>query len=79
MDGKPRYRLVSGQGTQAGWFTRAAVTGPNAPFDRPFYLGIALSAGGITAGDHSLQQLSTTVGAAGKAFQVDYVRVLGKK
>lgn len=79
MDGQPRYRLVSGVGTQAGWFTAASRTSANAPFDRPFYLGMALSAGGTTAGDHSLQQLRAILGAAGKAFQVDFVRVLGKK
>ncbi len=78
LDGQPRYQLVSGKGTGAGWFTAAKNSGPNAPFDRLFYIGFALSAGGVTAGNHNLQQLRTSVGA-GKSFQIDYVNVWGRK
>lgn len=78
LDGQPRYQLVSGQGTGAGWFTTTKNSGPNAPFDRLFYLGFALSAGGVTAGNHNLAQLRASVGS-GKAFQIDYVKVWGRK
>lgn len=78
LDGQPRYQLVSGQGTGAGWFTTTKNSGPNAPFDRLFYLGFALSAGGVTAGDHNLAQLRASVGS-GRAFQIDYVKVWGRK
>ncbi|PRW33636.1 glucan endo-1,3-beta-D-glucosidase [Chlorella sorokiniana] len=79
LDGQAKYRLVSGWGTQAGWFSATAAAGVNAPFDRPFFLGIALSAGGLAAGDHNVTQLQKTVGSAGKQLLVDYVRVWGKK
>ncbi|PRW55989.1 glucan endo-1,3-beta-D-glucosidase [Chlorella sorokiniana] len=78
LDGQPRYQLVSGKGTGAGWFTNARGSGLNGPFDRFFYIGLSLSAGGITAGNHNLAQLRTSIGA-GKNFFVDYINVWGRK
>ncbi len=68
----------SGNGTTDGWFSSAPTAGPDAPFDKKFYLLINMALGGSFTGSPDVETVSKTL-VKPKAMYVDWVRVWGSR
>lgn len=75
IDGKKVFEAKSGKGGKDpnGWFTTAEGAGPNAPFDKQFYILMSLAVGGTGSGA-TPEQVAATLSQP-KEMRADYIRV----